>query len=82
MIQQGQVFELKRAGRERRPLWAYRYRVGGRGRARRRGVACKRADSSEWTLGRDRRSGTRLGPRIESSATRCARPAAPPDLAR
>jgi integrase len=30
MIQQGQVFELKRASRERQPLWAYRYRVGGR----------------------------------------------------
>ena len=30
MIQQGQVFELKRASRERGPLWAYRYRVGGR----------------------------------------------------
>jgi hypothetical protein len=24
MIQQGQVFELKRASRERGPLWAYR----------------------------------------------------------
>jgi len=34
MIQQGQVFELKRASRERRPLWAYRYRVGGRGSRR------------------------------------------------
>jgi integrase len=30
MIQQGQVFELKRASRERGQLWAYRYRVGGR----------------------------------------------------
>lgn len=34
MIQQGQVFELKRAGRERGQLWAYRYRVGGRGSRR------------------------------------------------
>jgi hypothetical protein len=34
MIQQGQVFELKRASRERGPLWAYRYRVGGRGSRR------------------------------------------------
>ena len=34
MFQQGQVFELKRAGRERGPLWAYRYRVGGRGSRR------------------------------------------------
>ncbi len=34
MIQQGQVFELKRASREQGPLWAYRYRVGGRGSRR------------------------------------------------
>ena len=34
MIQQGQVFELKRPGREHAPLWAYRYRVGGRGSRR------------------------------------------------
>jgi integrase len=34
MIQQGQVFELKRASRERGQLWAYRYRVGGRGSRR------------------------------------------------
>jgi integrase len=34
MIQQGQVFELKRASRERGPRWAYRYRVGGRGSRR------------------------------------------------
>jgi len=34
VIQQGQVFELKRKGREGEPLWAYRYRVGGRGSPR------------------------------------------------
>ena len=34
MIQQEQVFELKRARRERGRLWAYRYRVGGRGSRR------------------------------------------------
>src|SRR5215218_9410499 len=34
MIQQGQVFELKGASREQGPLWAYRYRVGGRGSRR------------------------------------------------
>jgi hypothetical protein len=28
MIQQGQVFELKRASRERRPLWAVASVVG------------------------------------------------------
>lgn len=30
MIQQGQVFELKRTNRDRTTMWAYRYRVGGR----------------------------------------------------
>lgn len=34
MIQQGQVFELKRSSRERAQLWAYRHRVGGRGSRR------------------------------------------------
>jgi len=34
MIQQGQVFELQRSSRERAPLWAYRYRLGGRGSRR------------------------------------------------
>lgn len=31
MIQQGQVFKLKAAGVDGEPLWAYRYRVAGRG---------------------------------------------------
>jgi hypothetical protein len=31
MTQQGQVFELKRRGRDGEPRWAYRYRAGGRG---------------------------------------------------
>ena len=30
MVQQGQVFELTRRGRGGGPLWAYRYRTGGR----------------------------------------------------
>jgi hypothetical protein len=34
VIQQGQVFELTRTSREAEPLWAYRYRVGGRGSRR------------------------------------------------
>jgi integrase len=34
MIQQGQVLELKRRGRDGEPLWAYRYRVAGRGSRR------------------------------------------------
>ena len=34
MSQQGQVFRLKRTGRGGEPLWAFRYRVGGRGAKR------------------------------------------------
>jgi hypothetical protein len=34
MIQQGQVFKLKGKGVDGRPLWAYRYRLDGRGSAR------------------------------------------------
>ena len=35
MIQQGQVFKLKAKSADGEPLWAYRYRVAGRGSARR-----------------------------------------------
>jgi hypothetical protein len=31
MLQQGQVFELTTLGRDGERLWAYRFRVGGRG---------------------------------------------------
>ena len=34
MIQQGQVFKLKAKGAEDEPLWAYRYRLEGRGSVR------------------------------------------------
>ena len=34
MWQQGQVFKLKAKGREGQPLWAYRYRLEGRGSVR------------------------------------------------
>ena len=34
MIQQGQVFKLKAKGRDGQPLWAYRYRLEGRGSVR------------------------------------------------
>ncbi len=34
MAQQGRVFELKRKNREGQPLWAYRYRLAGRGSRR------------------------------------------------
>lgn len=34
MIQHGQVFKLKTKGADGRPLWAYRYRLEGRGSER------------------------------------------------
>ena len=34
MWQQGQVFKLKAKGRDGQPLWAYRYRLQGRGSVR------------------------------------------------
>jgi hypothetical protein len=34
VIQQGQVFKLKARCADGEPLWAYRYRVAGRGSAR------------------------------------------------
>ena len=34
MIQQGQVFKLKTKGPDGQPLWAYRYRIEGRGSER------------------------------------------------
>jgi hypothetical protein len=34
MVQQGQVFELETCGRDGERLWAYRFRVGGRGSKR------------------------------------------------
>jgi len=34
MIQQGQVFKLKAKGADGQALWAYRYRLEGRGSAR------------------------------------------------
>jgi len=43
MVQQGQVFELARRGRDGERLWAYRFRTGGRGsrRVQRGGFACE-----------------------------------------
>ena len=35
MVQQGQVFKLKTKGADSKPLWAYRYRLQGRGSGRR-----------------------------------------------
>jgi len=43
LIQQGQVFELNRRNREGEPIWAYRYRLAGRGsrRVQRGGFGCE-----------------------------------------
>ena len=45
MLQQGQLFKLKSTGADGKPLWAYRYRAGGRGskRVQRGGFATKQA---------------------------------------
>src|SRR5215207_4912071 len=59
MSQQGQLIRLKRTGREGEPLWAYRYRVGGRDskRVQRGGFASERdaAEALERELERLRR---------------------------
>ena len=59
MSQQGQLFRLKRTSREGEPLWAYRYRMGGRAskRVQRGGFACERdaAEALEHELERVRR---------------------------
>jgi hypothetical protein len=47
MGQQGQVFELRRTGRDGEWLWAYRYRVAGRGSRRsQRGGFATQADAA------------------------------------
>jgi len=59
MSQQGQVIRLKRTGRNGEPVWAYRYRMGGRGskRVQRGGFASERvaAEALERELERLRR---------------------------
>src|ERR671911_1926358 len=53
MSQQGQLVRLKRTSREGTPLWAYRYRVGGRGSRRvQRGGFVSERDAAE-ALGRE-----------------------------
>jgi hypothetical protein len=58
-MQQGQVFQLKRKGRDGESQWAYRYRAGGRNsqRVQRGGFASKHAatDALERSLDRVRR---------------------------
>ncbi len=59
MSQRGQLIRLKRTGRDGEPLWAYRYRVGGRDseRVQRGGFASERdaAEALERDLERLRR---------------------------
>ena len=59
MSQQGQLIRLRRTGRDGEPLWAYRYRVGGRDtkRVQRGGFASERdaAEALERELERLRR---------------------------
>jgi hypothetical protein len=59
VTQQGQVFELKRRNRDGQPIWAYRYRLSGRGsrRVQRGGFASEQdaADALERDLERVRR---------------------------
>src|SRR5919201_2077736 len=67
MSQQGQVFRLKRTGRGGEPLWAFRYRLGGRDAKRvQRGGFASEQDAAEALgrelerLGRERRVSTSL----------------------
>jgi hypothetical protein len=52
MSQQGQLLRMKRRGRDGEPLWAYRYRLGGRGskRVQRGGFACERDARRRWRV--------------------------------
>jgi len=61
MIQQGQVFKLKTKGPDGQPLWAYRYRLEGRGSERpqvggfaTQGEARRHFGRCSTDLGRDR----------------------------
>ena len=48
MVQQGQVFQLRRRGRDEERLWAYRYRTGGRDSKRvQRGGFASKADARD-----------------------------------
>jgi hypothetical protein len=48
MVQQGQVLRMRSNGAEGRELWAYRYRVGGRGSRRvQRGGFASEVDAGE-----------------------------------
>ena len=68
MSQQGQLFRMKRMDRDREPLWAYRYRLGGRGSKRvQRGGFASEQDAAE-ALGRELER-LRREPRVARSLT-------------
>ncbi len=81
MIQQGQVFKLKTKGADGQPLWAYRYRLEGRGSERPQmggfaNVRRRRRRCSMCSTGSGRAAGGRRS-RSPSSCTstwRCVRP--------
>src|ERR671922_1329082 len=59
MIQQGQVLKLKTRGADGQPLWAYRYRLEGRGSERRQVGGFATREEAERAL---RKVLDRLGP--------------------
>src|SRR5438093_8902837 len=65
MRQRGQVLELKTVGPEGQPLWAYRYRPGGRGSKRLQRGGFANADAASTALERaiDRAERRRLNSR-------------------
>ena len=74
MIQQGQLFKLKATCADGEPLWAYRYRAGGRGsrRIQRGGFASERdaLDALERTsIAFAASSGYRAASRWQNSST-------------
>jgi hypothetical protein len=66
VIQQGQVFELRRRSRDGLPLWAFRYRVGGRGsrRVQRGGFASEQDAAAALERELDRLRRERRVPRL------------------
>lgn len=80
MLQQGQVFVLKRRGRDGEPQWAYRYRTGGRDsrRIQRGGYASEQdaIDALERELGpRPSRAADPAEPHLRRTGRRVSRPA-------
>ena len=66
MIQQGQVFKLQAKGPDGEPLWAYRYRLEGRGSERPQVGGFTSRVEAQTAL---RRALDRLGPRRARTMT-------------